>query len=191
MPNSLEGDYLPLLEAVAFAGRAHRHQLRKDGLTPYVSHAYRVCLVMRHVFDIDDPQLLMAAVLHDTVEDTTTDHDDLAEHFGKEVADWVALLSKDKRLSETEREQAYCAQLAAAPWQVKVCKLADIFDNLMDSPDTRPQLRARTLRNSHRYLDALKPLLPEEARRPFKIVAELLATLEAQKSDHGDIVHLD
>src|SRR5262249_50681669 len=98
MPDSLEGTYRPLLEAMSFAGRAHRHQLRKDGLTPYVSHAYRVCLTVRHLFDIDDSRVLMAAVLHDTVEDTNTDHDDVAEHFGKEVADWVALLSKDKRL---------------------------------------------------------------------------------------------
>jgi hypothetical protein len=97
------------------------------------------------------------------------------------VADWVALLSKDKRLSEAEREQAYCAQLAAAPWQVKVCKLADIFDNLMDSPHTRPQLRARTFENSQRYLNTLKSVLPEQARRPFAIVAELLAGLEAHE----------
>jgi len=93
MPDLLEGTYRPLLEAIAFAGRAHRHQLRKDGLTPYVSHAFRTCLVVRHVFGIADPQVLIAAVLHDTVEDTTTDHDDVAEHFGKEVADWVARLS--------------------------------------------------------------------------------------------------
>jgi guanosine-3',5'-bis(diphosphate) 3'-pyrophosphohydrolase len=185
MPDSLESTYRPLLETIAFAGRAHRHQLRKDGLTPYVSHAFRVCLVVRHVFGIDDPQVLMAAVLHDTVEDTTTDHDDVAEHFGKEVADWVALLSKDKRLGEAEREQAYCAQLAAAPWQVKVCKLADIFDNLMDSPHTRPQLRARTMRNSHRYLNTLKPALPAEARRPFEIVSALLAAMEAQEPSAG------
>jgi guanosine-3',5'-bis(diphosphate) 3'-pyrophosphohydrolase len=183
MPDSLEGTYRPLLEAIAFAGRAHQHQMRKDGRTPYVSHAYRVCLVVRHVFGIDDPQTLMAAVLHDTVEDTTTDHDDVTEHFGNEVADWVALLSKDKRLSEAVREHEYCAQLAAAPWQVKVCKLADIFDNLMDSPYTRPQLRARTFQKSHRYLDSLESALPEEARRAFRIAAELLATLEAQRPD--------
>src|SRR6516164_8624025 len=96
-----------LLDAVAFAARAHRTQIRKDGQTPYVSHVFRVCLIARHVFGVSDPRVLTAAVLHDTVEDTTTDFDDVAEHFGAEVASWVAALSKDKRLGEEEREEKY------------------------------------------------------------------------------------
>ena len=51
--------------------------------------------------------------------------------------------------------------------------------------DTQPHLRARTFRNSHCYLDALKPSLPAEARRPFEIVTELLATLEAKAPDQS------
>src|SRR5262249_44303552 len=101
-----------LLDAIAFAARAHRPQLRKDGQTPYVSHVFRVCLVVRHVFGIDDTRVLTAAVLHDTIEDTTTDYDDLREQFGDEVASWVAALSKDKRRHEDMREQAYTAELA-------------------------------------------------------------------------------
>src|SRR5262245_10063319 len=132
MPESLEGTYRPLLEAVAFAGRAHHGQLRKDCRTPYASHVARAALITRHVFGIEDPQALMAAFLHDTLEDTKTDYDDLVEQFGVEVADWVAALSKDKRQPEDQREAAYCDQLSRAPWQVKVCKLADIFDNVMD-----------------------------------------------------------
>src|SRR5216683_2353929 len=101
---TLEQTYRPLLEAIAFATRAHQGQLRKDGRTPYVSHVFRVCLILRQVFGIDDSQALTAAVLHDTVEDTTTDFDDLEEKFGADVARWVAALSKDKRLPEKERE---------------------------------------------------------------------------------------
>jgi guanosine-3',5'-bis(diphosphate) 3'-pyrophosphohydrolase len=44
-----------LLEAASFAARAHRAQVRKDGETPYVAHVFRVCLIVRHVFGIDDP----------------------------------------------------------------------------------------------------------------------------------------
>jgi guanosine-3',5'-bis(diphosphate) 3'-pyrophosphohydrolase len=186
MAPTLESTYRPLLEAVSFAARAHRGQVRKDGATPYASHVFRACLVVRHVFGIDDPQALTAAVLHDTVEDTTTDFDDLEERFGAEVAGWVALLSKDKRVRDDEREQTYEAGLARAPWQVRVCKLADIFDNLMDSAHTRPEMRARTFRRSHRYLDALKAQpLAEEARRPYEIVASLLAELEARDASGG------
>ncbi len=172
----------PLLEAVAFAARAHKDQLRKDGKTPYASHPFRVCMVVRTAFGVDDLQTLVAAALHDTLEDTTTDFDDLEEQFGAEVARWVALLSKDKRLPEDEREKAYVAGLASAPWQVKVCKLADVFDNLMDSVHSEPRQRARVFQNAHRYLDGLRPNLPEQARQPWEIVSTLLKDLEASAS---------
>jgi guanosine-3',5'-bis(diphosphate) 3'-pyrophosphohydrolase len=186
MAKTLEGTYRPLLEAVSFAARAHRGQMRKDGATPYASHVFRVCLVVRHIFGIEDPHALTAAVLHDTVEDTTTDFDDLEERFGAEVAGWVASLSKDKRLRDEERETTYEAGLARAPWQVKVCKLADIFDNLLDSAHTRPEQRARVFQRSHRYLEALKSQpLPDQAHRPYELVSNLLAELEAREAGSG------
>jgi (p)ppGpp synthase/HD superfamily hydrolase len=185
MAENPDSSYCPLLEAVAFAARAHRHQLRKDGQTPYASHVFRACLVVRQVFGIDDLPTLIAAVLHDTVEDTTTDHDDLAEKFGPDIANWVSALSKDKRLPEAERELSYCRQLVQAPWQVKVCKLADIFDNLMDIV-TRPNQRQRTMDNAHRYLSALKSSLPKQARRPWEVVAAVLKTMESQDGTQSE-----
>jgi guanosine-3',5'-bis(diphosphate) 3'-pyrophosphohydrolase len=169
----------PLLEAASFAARAHRNHVRKDGQTPYVSHVFRVCLIVRHVFGIDDPDVLTAALLHDTIEDTTTDFDDVKGKFGVGVAQWVAALTKDKRLDEDDREAAYAAQLAAAPWQVKVCKLADVCDNLLDVSNLPPERRGRSVRNARRYLDALRDDLPEQARRPWQLAADLLAGMEA------------
>jgi guanosine-3',5'-bis(diphosphate) 3'-pyrophosphohydrolase len=168
-----------LFRAVSFAAKARRHQLRKDNITPYVSHVFRVCLVLRHVFGIDDQKTLVTALLHDTVEDTTTDHDDIAEHFGRIVADWVGILTKDKRLPEAERESGYATQVSNAPWQVIVCKLADIYDNLLDSRSMPAEQQAKTRRTSRRYLDALAPRLPFEARAPFEIVENLLHREEA------------
>jgi guanosine-3',5'-bis(diphosphate) 3'-pyrophosphohydrolase len=169
-----------VLEAVAFAARAHRGQLRKDKQTPYASHVFRVCLVLRHVFGIDDSMALTAAALHDTIEDTTTDFEDLEQKFGPKVAEWVAILSKDTRLPEPEREKAYVEGLAKAPWQVKVCKLADIFDNLMDSRNSPANKRQKTFQNARRYLAGLERDLPEQAREPWKIVAELVAKMESR-----------
>jgi guanosine-3',5'-bis(diphosphate) 3'-pyrophosphohydrolase len=169
----------PLLEAVAYAARAHQGKVRKDGATPYVSHVFRVCLVLRHVFGIDDRQALTAAVLHDTVEDTDTDFDDLQGTFDEEVAGWVAALSKDKRLPEEQRERAYAEALARAPWQVKACKLADVYDNVMDSLRSEPHQREHVLKRAHYYLDALRADLPEPVRRPWEMVAELLKQVEA------------
>src|SRR3954464_9445761 len=112
MSDSFADTYRSLLGSVSFAARAHHGQMRKDGETPYASHVFRVCLVLRHVFGIDDVQALTAAVLHDTIEDTTTDFDDLEDRFGADVARWAALLSKDTRLPEEEREQEYMRRLA-------------------------------------------------------------------------------
>jgi guanosine-3',5'-bis(diphosphate) 3'-pyrophosphohydrolase len=177
MAEKLENSYRPLLEAVAFAARAHRPQLRKDGQTPYVSHVFRVTLVLREVFGISDRRVLSAAVLHDTLEDTNTDFDDLEETFGADVAGWVAALSKDKRLAHDPREEAYGRTLADAPWQVQACKLADIFDNLMDTVHLRREQRERTLKNSRRYLDTLHAKLQPQAAEAWKIVDALYQEL--------------
>jgi guanosine-3',5'-bis(diphosphate) 3'-pyrophosphohydrolase len=119
--------------AVSFAARAHRHQLRKDGATPYVAHPVRVAFTLLTIFGIDDEQTLAAAVLHDTIEDTTTDFDDLAAEFGPDVARYVAALSKDSRLPEEEREKAFFEVLDRSQWQVRAIKMADAYDNLLDS----------------------------------------------------------
>ena len=180
MPDNPEKAYRPLLEAVSFAARAHEGQMRKDGRTPYVSHPFRVCLVLVEVFRIADRAALIAGLLHDVLEDTTTDFDDLAERFGVETASWAAALSKDKRLPEHEREDAYLRQLAAAPWQVKVCKMADVFDNLLDSPSTSREQQARTLRNARCYLKALETGLPSQAQTAWQTVNDLLVAVESR-----------
>jgi guanosine-3',5'-bis(diphosphate) 3'-pyrophosphohydrolase len=177
---SLEQTYRPLLEAVSFAARAHHGQIRKDGKTPYASHVFRVCLIVRHVFGLDEPAMLTAALLHDTIEDTTTDFDDIERKYGGDVARWVAYLSKDKRLQDDEREEKYRAGLAAAPWQVKACKLADIFDNLLDSRHLSAEQRRRTVNRSKLYLAALEePDLPAAVRNAQQLVTRLLADIEA------------
>ena len=163
-----------LLEAASFAARAHRNQLRKDGQTPYAAHPFRVCLIVRQVFGIDDPETLMAALLHDTIEDTTTDFDDLQEKFGPRVAGWVAALTKDMRLPEEERESAYVAALVGADPAVKLAKLADIFDNLTYSAHLSPAGRRRTVERSRRYLTALERDLPKSAERAVSLVRQLM-----------------
>jgi guanosine-3',5'-bis(diphosphate) 3'-pyrophosphohydrolase len=180
MAESLQTTYRQLLEAAAFAARAHQGQFRKDNRTPYVSHVFRVCLVARDIFGISDPRVLMTALLHDTVEDTTTDFDDLEEHFGREIAEWVAYLSKDKRLQETEREQAYIHQFSGAPWQVQACKLADIFDNLMDLSQHPSERRAHTLARMESYVNALGKNSDENLRRPLELVNRLLAEIKGR-----------
>ena len=119
-------------KAAAFAARAHQGQFRKDGITPYVAHVFRVTLTVRDLFECNDPETLTAALLHDTIEDTTVDYDDIEEEFSREIADIVAVLSKDTRLREPEREKAYDDGLRHASWKAKIIKLADTYDNFCD-----------------------------------------------------------
>lgn len=118
--------------AVSFAARHHRHQLRKDTRTPYVAHAFRVAMTVRDCFGFADAETLCAAVLHDTIEDTPIDFDDIEAAFGAAVADMVGALSKNMILREDEREVDYDRRLAGADWRVRLIKLADVFDNLCD-----------------------------------------------------------
>ena len=107
--------------------------MRRDDCTPYIAHPARVALIVAVEFGCTDETVLAAALLHDVLEDTTADYDDLLEHFGRDVADFVAYLSKDSRLVEPDREQEYDERLAEGPWRAKLIKLADVYDNLADA----------------------------------------------------------
>lgn len=167
-----------LLEAISYAARAHRHQVRKDKETPYVAHVYRVAMIARHVLGVADPRVLTAAVLHDTIEDTTTDYDDLAEKFGDDIATWVAALTKNTALPDEDREADYTRRLAAGGWQVCVCKLADIYDNATDCKKLSVEQQKKSLSRSKMYLDALRPTLTPESRAAFNVVLNRVADLE-------------
>jgi (p)ppGpp synthase/HD superfamily hydrolase len=171
---SLADAYRVLLGAASFAARAHHGQMRKDDVTPYVSHVYRVSLIVRDLFGFHDPRMLIAALLHDTIEDTTTDFDDIEKHFGQEIASWVSVLTKNKALAEKDREAEYVKRILAAPWQVQACKLADIFDNLIDLPNLPPDRRGHSLMRFEQYVDALKTLTNPELQKPLALVKQLL-----------------
>lgn len=137
--------------AAAYASFKHRHQLRKDQKTPYISHPFRVAMTIRQVFDCADPEILAAALMHDLIEDTTTDYEDIERKFGTPVADLVAAMTKNMALPEDRRETEYEQALAKADWRARLLKLGDTFDNLCDamsnpaaSPIDKAAEKART-----------------------------------------------
>jgi guanosine-3',5'-bis(diphosphate) 3'-pyrophosphohydrolase len=121
--------------AASAAARFHQGQMRKDGRTPYIAHPFRVAMTVRDVFGVDDHVAVAAALLHDVIEDTTADYDDVEQEFGADTARVVASLTKDMRMPEAAREAAYDSQLARAPWQARLVKLADVYDNVSDCLD--------------------------------------------------------
>jgi guanosine-3',5'-bis(diphosphate) 3'-pyrophosphohydrolase len=121
-----------LLKAASYAARKHGDQKRADGITPYFAHVSRVTLILRQLFKVADQDVLTASLLHDVIEDTNTNHDEIAEIFGARVARYVILLTKNKMLSKKLREEDYERKLRRAPEIVQIAKLADVFDNLSD-----------------------------------------------------------
>lgn len=131
--------------AANLAARFHAGQVRKDGRTPYIAHPFRVAMIVREIFGFSDETILCAALLHDVIEDTPADYDDVAEACGTDVAEIVAAMTKDMRLPEAQREAEYDRGLAAGPWEARLIKLADVYDNFCDSHDdrTREKMRSR------------------------------------------------
>jgi (p)ppGpp synthase/HD superfamily hydrolase len=169
-----------LQEAVAYASRAHRNQLRKDGRTPYASHVIRVAFTTLCVFGCSDFVVIMSAILHDTIEDTTTDYEDIDERFGPEIARVVSALTKNMALPEHDRERDYDARLALGPWQARLVKLADVFDNLCDMESMPQHQRARKLADALARCHRALSLTQSDAHRPeFARAHEALRSLVA------------
>ncbi len=101
-----------ILNAISFAAHAHDGQLRKDRCTPYVAHPFRVMTVLRIVFQVTDPELLAAAALHDTIEDTKTDRDELAERL---VTAWRSTWRCCRRTNARKRSSANETILRGSP----------------------------------------------------------------------------
>ncbi len=91
-----------LFDAFTFADKAHSNQLRKDG-SPYITHPLAVAQLTA---DLElDQDSVMAALLHDTIEDTGVTHEEVAQRFGPAVADLVEGVTKLTRVHYTSREE--------------------------------------------------------------------------------------
>ena len=169
-----------LLRAATFAARKHHGQMRADNQTPYFSHVARVTLILTHLFGVQDEDVLTAALLHDTLEDTATDYDEIAAQFGTLVADYVVLLTKNVMLPKTKREADYEARLCRAPEPVMIAKMADLYDNLSDRINS-PKLQ-KTAQTAERLLGEFGPRLASElGRKAHRALTVLLDEIKAMR----------
>lgn len=121
-----------LIRAVVFATRAHRADRRKDAAaTPYINHPIEVMGELAAA-GYDDPQLLAAAVLHDTLEDTTTTFEDLEDAFGLGVASMVSWVTDDKALAWHVRKAKQREEAHLLPPDAKRIRIADKICNIRD-----------------------------------------------------------
>ena len=141
-----------VLEAALFAARRHRDQRRKgEGQTPYINHPLRVADLLCRVGGVEDPEVLAAGLLHDTLEDTDTEPAEIAARFGERVRDMVLEVSDDKGLSVRERKAAQIAQAPSLSRGAALVKIADKIANIEDIVDAPP--RGWSVARRRDYLD--------------------------------------
>ena len=123
-------------ESRCFAKNAHKDQKRLDKKTPYFDHLRFVVRLIKKS-GITDNNLQVIGWLHDTIEDTPTDFDDIKEKFGLHIAKCVAALTKDMRIEKQKREMLYVRELKKAHWHVQLVKICDITANIIDLENTK------------------------------------------------------
>jgi (p)ppGpp synthase/HD superfamily hydrolase len=120
-----------LMRAASFAAQRHCHQRRKgQSAEPYVNHLLEVAELVSGALTEPDVDLVIAALLHDTIEDTDVTKSELAERFGADVADLVSEVTDDKSLPKQERKRLQIANAPHKSIRAQVIKLADKTSNL-------------------------------------------------------------
>lgn len=135
-----------LLAAVEYAARAHAGQTRKGAAAePYVTHVVDVARRLAEVAP-ENETLLVAAVLHDVVEDTDLTETAVAGRFGAAVAALVMEVTDDATLPTAERKRRQVVEAPGLSRSAKLLKLADKTSNLValaESPPPWPEDRLR------------------------------------------------
>jgi guanosine-3',5'-bis(diphosphate) 3'-pyrophosphohydrolase len=130
---TLQNSLSLFLQATKFSAEKHRDQRRKDKpASPYINHPIEVANMLWTIGEVYDVVTIVGALLHDTLEDTDTTHEEIIDGFGKEVLALVLEVSDDKSLTKQERKQH---QIDDAPYlsdRAKQIKLADKICNISD-----------------------------------------------------------
>jgi len=167
MKGNPEKDLALLFRALAFAAHKHRDQRRKDAeASPYINHPIALAEVLAGEGGVTDVEVLAAALLHDTIEDTDTSLAELQEEFGARIAAMVAEVTDDKNLPKAERKRLQIEHAAALSPGAKLVKLADKICNLRDVADRPPskwelERRQEYFEWAKRVIDGLRGVHPK------------------------------
>ena len=147
-----------IVDAAAFAAGRHRNQRRKDvDATPYINHPLMLAHVLIAEGDVHDVKTNVAAILHDTLEDTETTADELADRFGAKVARVVQEVTDDKTLDKQARKDLQVEHAPHLSRRARAVKLADKICNLRDIADSPP--KGWDLARRHQYFEWAKQVV--------------------------------
>jgi guanosine-3',5'-bis(diphosphate) 3'-pyrophosphohydrolase len=128
-----------MLKALKFAAHKHRHQRRKNGLaSPYINHLIAVSEILWEIGEVRDLNTMVAAMLHDTIEDTDTPPEELERIFGEKICSIVNEVTDDKSLPKQVRKRLQVEHAGNASLEARHVKLADKIANVQDIMDAPP-----------------------------------------------------
>jgi guanosine-3',5'-bis(diphosphate) 3'-pyrophosphohydrolase len=140
-----------LLKAIHFSADKHRDQRRKDTRqSPYINHPIELAETLWEIGGVREDVPLIAAILHDTIEDTETTPDEIRALFGEEILSVVLEVTDDKSLPSQKRKQLQIEHAPHISRAAKLVKLADKICNLNDLIHSPP--RMWTLGRRQEYL---------------------------------------
>lgn len=127
----MKNEWIAVLRAADAAARWHVHQPRKGvAAEPYVNHLLEVALLVAEATEGKDPNLVIAALLHDAIEDQEVPRQIIADAFGEPVAQLVEEVTDDKKLDKQVRKKLQVEHASKKSRSAKILKLADKTSNL-------------------------------------------------------------
>jgi len=171
-----------VLDAAHYAAQKHASQRRKgQSAEPYVNHLIEVAHLVSTVAPEQDTNLVVAALLHDTIEDTGVTAFELVERFGLDVADLVVEMTDDKSLPKAERKRLQIEHAPNMSVRAQVIKLADKISNLrsiLASPpaDWDYERKREYFECGKKVVDALSqpnPILKAEFEKTYRRFEEV------------------
>jgi len=166
-----------LLQALHFAADKHRDHRRKDvHASPYINHTIQVAEVLATTGQVTDPEVLAAALLHDTVEDTETTLAELQRAFGARVARIVGEVTDNKELPKEERKRLQIEHARHLSHDAALVKLGDKIANVRDITVNPPPSWSQ--QRKQEYLDWAEAVIVNCPRVNSKLEAEFKRVLK-------------
>lgn len=130
-----------IFDALAYASKMHSAQRRKDNRdTPYINHPIDVARLLITEGGITDSNVIAAAILHDTIEDTEATVEDIERMFGEKILGFVLECTDDKSLPKAERKRLQVVNGPHKSQEAKCIKLYDKISNVRDIGEYPPVL---------------------------------------------------
>ena len=124
-------EWVTVLRAADAAARWHVHQRRKGSAQePYINHLLEVASFIAEATHGKDPDLVIAALLHDAIEDQEVPYELITRELGKRVADVVKQVTDDKTLPKEVRKEKQIKMASKKSIDAKIIKLADKTSNM-------------------------------------------------------------